>query len=232
MPGEGGHGALRVLVYCWLIGFSEAPLVHADRIRLKDGTEVSGTMVGKDGEHVMVRVPRDAVESVNGQPLPPPVVAGSVAPPFQAMDLAGQLQQLPDNGAHATLLQFWATWCPHCRHDLSLMKELVTQYQGKGLRLVTVSIDRDLTNLRTFIQNEQLPYPVIHAATASWLPERYELQGVPAYYLIDAYGTIIKTWSGSVTESPSDLKDVIAQLFPSMETSTTAKVNPAASAGQ
>ena len=191
-----------------------AGTAHADQIRMKDGTEVSGEIRQRDGDSVLVRFPRSSVVALNGEPLPPPVAVGEKAPDFTATDLAGVTQTLSENQGHVTLVQFWASWCPFCRKDLPRVKELFTKYQGKGLRLLTVSIDQDLEALKTFVQQEQLAYPVIPALTNQQLPELYENQGVPGYYLIDAKGTIVQLWRGSVTATHTDLDGAVARLLP------------------
>jgi len=205
------HVAAALPLLVWAV-MGTAP-ARADEIRLKDGTEVSGTVLQRDGESVIVQVPRAVIETVNGQPLPPPVTSGAPAPGFTAVDLAGVTHTLAANGGRPTLLQFWASWCPHCRSDLSLVKKLFAQYGGNGLRILTVSVDQDLNALQALIQKEQLAYPVISTAAHPSLPDLYEMQGIPAYYLIGADGTIVKTWSGSVTERPSDFEDAVTRLL-------------------
>jgi peroxiredoxin len=185
----------------------------ADQIKLKDGAEITATVLQKDGERVIVEVPRASVVSVNGQPLPPPVAAGFQAPDFTASDLAGTTHSLAQNRGQATLLKFWATWCPHCRADVPYMKELFARSQGNGVRLVTVSMDQDLEALKAFIAKEQVPYPVIHAASSPGLSDRYEVGGIPAYRLIDASGVIVKTWAGSLTEGGAAGKSELEKLL-------------------
>ncbi len=185
---------------------------QADEIQLKGGAKVSAAVLQRDGESVILQVPRAAIETVNGQPLPPPVAAGSPAPEFTAVDLSGATHTLSEYRGHPVLVQFWASWCPHCRSDLALMKKLFTQYEGERLRMVTVGIDQDVEKLRAFVKAQGIAFPVIAASAHPDLAERYEAQGVPAYYLIDAAGVIAKTWSGSVTERLSDFKDVVARL--------------------
>jgi len=184
----------------------------ADEIKLKDGTTVSATVLQRDGEQVILQVPRAAIETVNGAPLPPPVVAGAPAPLFTAVDVAGVTHALAENGGRPTLLQFWASWCPHCRSDVPLVKRLFAQHQER-LRLLTVSVDQDVDALRTFIQQEQLTYPIISTSSHPALPDLYEMQGIPTYYLIGADGAIVQTWSGSVTERPSDFEDAVTRLI-------------------
>lgn len=185
----------------------------AEEIQLKDGTKVSGTVLQKDDESVYVQLPRASVESVNGQPLPPPVAVGTAAPAFDAVDLAGAPQSLAANKGHTVLLQFWATWCPHCRSDVPYMKELATTYEKKGLKVLTVSVDQELDKLQAFLQKEQLPYPVITASAYPSLPALYEMQGIPGYYLISATGTIMKVWRGSLTEGAATGKTELETLL-------------------
>lgn len=192
-------------------------LAQAEKVRLKDGTEFSAQVLGRDAEHVALAVARGQVDAVDGKPLPAPVATGTNAPAFEAMDLSGARHSL-GSGGKVALLKFWATWCPHCRSDVALMKTLFARYRDQGLQLLTISVDRDVTALREFVRRERLPYPVIAAyetqgSDESRLPERYEMQGVPAYYVIDSNGTIAQTLSGSITESGKDIEPMLKRLL-------------------
>ena len=191
-----------------------------DHVRLKNGSAVDGMVLGRDGHSLVLQLRRSDVASINGKPIPPPVVEGSVAPAFEAVDVLGATQRLRDPQApsRATLLQFWATWCPHCRSDQAMMKDLFARYHDKGLHLLAISIDRDPSVLPAFIQEHGITYPVIAAADPRVsrhpsLPDLYEMQGVPAYYLIDDRGIILKTWSGSVTELGEDLEGAVTRAL-------------------
>ena len=200
----------------------------ADQVRLQNGTEFPAILLRKDEQQVLLALPRSSVATIDGQPMPPPVIAGSKAPAFTAVDLNGVTHALEGAGSRATLLQFWATWCPHCRSDLNLMKQLFTQYQGQGFRLLTVSEDQDLDKLRSFVTSQSVPYPVIptagpSASSQSALPDLYPTQGVLGYYLIDAKGVIAQVFSGSVTERPQDLEGAVKRLLAAAGPSDTPK---------
>ena len=197
-----------------------APSAAAEqKIKLKGLKEFSADVMGRNGDSVVMRVPRTAVETIDGQPLPPPVAAGVKAPAFSVVDLDGVTQALPDKNSKATVVVFWATWCPHCRSDVPLLKDLATKYADKGLRILAVSIDRDVEKLKQFVAQEQLPYPVIASEgpgispEQAALPDRYENQGVPGYIIVDGKGLITKTLSGSVTEGKVDLEGHIRSLL-------------------
>ena len=196
-----------------------AGIVAADQIKLKDGRELSATMLGKDGDRVVIGLPRADVASINGETLPLPVIAGVPAPAFTATDLTGTSQTVPDPKGRVTLLKFWATWCPHCRSDIPLIKDLYTRYHDKGLRIATVSADQDFSKLQSFVREQGIPYPVIavHDPAASVeqtkIPDLYEMQGVPHYFLIDSKGLIAETFAGSATEGKRDLEGMLAKLM-------------------
>lgn len=189
----------------------------ADKIKLKDGQEVSGTLID-DGENVAILVPRDEIVTVDGQPFQNPP-----APPFMASDLAGVTHSVPDPKSKVTLLKFWASWCTFCRSDIPLMKDLFETYRGKGLRILAVSVDQDFEKLEALIRNEQLPYPVIPtvgksiSAKQAAIPSLYRYGGIPAYFLIDENGTIVKTFSGALHARRNALEDALKPLLATAE---------------
>lgn len=211
--------ALSIVVVAGAVLTAADRSAGAETITLKDGQEISGTVVRRDGDTVTIQLPRSEVAAVNGQPLSEPVATGAKAPDFTGVDLSGTTHVLSDKKPRVTLLKFWASWCPYCRADIPLMKAAMEKYRGQGLRLLTVSVDQDLNKLKTLVANEQLPYPVIPAYELSAPPEQakipalYETQGIPAYFVIDRTGTIVKTFSGSLASSKTDLDEVLKPLL-------------------
>lgn len=188
--------------------------LHADTVRLEDGNEVSGNVLRIEGDSITVALPRKNVATINGRPLPPPVTAGQPAPAFSVPDMAGVAQAVPDPQA-VVVLQFWATWCPHCRSDVEMLTKLS---ERKGVRVVSVSVDQDLKALQEFVRGRKVPYPVIaaysqEASEAAEIPARYEAEGIPAYYIIDRKGVIAHRLSGSVTEARKDLEGLLKPLL-------------------
>ena len=207
-----------MIVASGLAGLSGGARVVAERIKLTDGTNFSAEVLDRSPDSLVVRLPRQGVAAVDGQPLPPPLVEGALAPAFRATDVNGVVRAIEDGKGQVTLLQFWASWCPYCRKDLSLMKQLFAQHDGKGLRIVTVSIDQDLEKLTTFVRSEGVPYPVISATTNPTLPDLYETHGIPAYFLIGRDGRLAGVWNGSVTQmagngATTELEQRLAKLL-------------------
>jgi thiol-disulfide isomerase/thioredoxin len=199
--------------------FAGAVSGAADQVKLTDGTEFSGQVVQRTPESLVILVPRKAVASVDGKILPAPIVEGAPAPGFTATDMNGALHSLDANRGHVTLVQFWASWCPYCRKDIPLLKKLTEQYGGRGLKVVSVSIDEDLEKLKALVKAESIAYPVIIGAESGKLAALYEASGVPAYFLVGRNGTLVGVWRGSVTAGAgegdaTELEETLAELLP------------------
>lgn len=209
---------LTMFVVAGAVLMAASQLAFADTIKLKDGQEVSGTILDDDGENVVIVIPRTDVVAVDGQPFQNPP-----APPFTAVDTAGAQHSVPDPKHPVTLLKFWASWCPFCRSDIPLMKELFEHYRQQGLRILTVSEDQDPDKLQAFLRSESLPYPVIPTAGQSVsaqqarIPSLYQHRGVPTYVLIDANGTIVRTFSGAFSKRRAVLEDALKPLLASTQ---------------
>jgi outer membrane protein assembly factor BamD (BamD/ComL family)/peroxiredoxin len=124
-------------------------------------------------------------------------------PPPEGKDLKGK----------ATLLNFWAIWCPHCRQNIPKISELADQYASQGLNVVGVT--REQKNFETDKIREFIRTHPMHFATgiddAGKTSGAYSVSGVPRIVLVDAQGKI--RWHGhpdfltdkvirSVLESP------------------------------
>ena len=211
-PGMGYARSGRVVAAC-LAAVLGAATAAAEKLELSDGAVVDGKVLQRDGDRVIIELPRSAFKSVDGQPLPPPVVEGAQAPAFQAVDLDGAPQAVSGADGPVTLVQFWASWCGFCRSDLPTMTRVFSTYNSQGLRVVTVGVDDDVAKLRQFVKAEQIPYPVIPAKDYPQLPDRYDMSGIPAYFLIDRRGAIRRIWRGSLTSGHVDLSAAIADAL-------------------
>ena len=65
-------------------------------------------------------------------------------PPFPSVNLRdrqGQVQPLSELLGEVTVLNFWATWCGPCRHELPELERLATAFRGKPLKVLAINVD-------------------------------------------------------------------------------------------
>ncbi len=103
----------------------------------------------------------------------------------------------------ATLVVFWEVWCPHCRREVPNMKEVYSQWNGKGLQVVGLTrITRSATEEKVteFIQEQDVNYPM--AKEDGSVAKHFNVSGIPAAAIIKG-GKII--WRGHPARLNEDL---------------------------
>jgi cytochrome c biogenesis protein CcmG/thiol:disulfide interchange protein DsbE len=103
-----------------------------------------------------------------------PVYAGS------SLDLTGLRGRV-------VYLDFWASWCGPCRQSFPWMETMKSTYEGQGLRIVAVNLDRDRADADKFL-NQFHPTFDVRFDPKGELAEFYKVQGMPSSVLIDRQG--------------------------------------------
>jgi peroxiredoxin len=119
-----------------------------------------------------------------------------MAPNFSAQDLSGKTVRLSDfRGKKVAVVSFFATWCPPCRMEMPILQKLNRKYAGKDVAFLAVSIDAPGTDLKPFVKEFGLTFPVLHD-TKSTAAKAYKVKGIPMLVLIDKQGRLIARHEG------------------------------------
>ena len=123
---------------------------------------------------------------------------GQRPPAFSVLDLQGQQHSLKQYRGRVVVLHFWASWCPYCRGEIPKLLQIHEQNSPQEVAVLAVSVDQDLAQLQTFVQQAGLPYIVIpDARNPSSIASAYGVQGIPVTYLLDRDGRIAYRFLGS-----------------------------------
>ena len=118
---------------------------------------------------------------------------GKPAPPFEAQDLAGKPVRLESLQGKYVLVDFWATWCAPCLGELPRLQEAYRKYHDAGFEILSVSLDETRSAVADFVKVRKLPWLQVHNATAGAdLVEAFGVSSIPAAYLLDPSGKIIR----------------------------------------
>jgi thiol-disulfide isomerase/thioredoxin len=118
---------------------------------------------------------------------------GKPAPGGEALDLAGKPVRLDAFKGKYVLVDFWATWCAPCIGELPRLQEAYRKYHGAGFEIVSVSLDETRSAVLDFVKVRKLPWIQLHNATAGAdLVEAFGISSIPASYLIDPDGNIVR----------------------------------------
>lgn len=130
------------------------------------------------------------------------------APLFSLLDASGKAVRLSDYRGKVLLLNFWATECGGCRLEIPWFIELDQAYKDKAVAVVGVSMDilyEDLKNAKEgwnrvnpFVRAHQVNYRILMGDDD--VTKLYDIQALPATYLIDPRGRIAATYVGLVNK--------------------------------
>jgi thiol-disulfide isomerase/thioredoxin len=128
------------------------------------------------------------------------ISAGSQAPGFTAETLngGGSVTVGGDGDEAATLLVFFASWCPHCQAEAPTIAELEKEYEG-DLRVVMAGIDETQGDtpekVRGFVERFGIEGPAVYEPA---LGEEYQVAGYPTLYVLDGEGKVVDGYTGEV----------------------------------
>lgn len=132
-------------------------------------------------------------------------------------DLSGEIIRLssvvnnPQN--RYVLLDFWATWCGPCIRYLPQMKQVYAKYHGKGLEIVSVSIDSSEKKWRSFMEENGVEWISVlddlGGKRTSKVWENYAISVIPMFLLIDG-----NTGEILFRENQPDLDAIFSELLP------------------
>ena len=91
------------------------------------------------------------------------------------------------------MIDFWAAWCKPCRAENPNVVRLYNQYKDKGFEVFGVSLDRTREDWLKAIEDDGLTWPQVSDLKYfnSAAAELYQIEAIPATYLLDPDGKII-----------------------------------------
>ena len=136
------------------------------------------------------------------------------APDWQLSTQSGDTISSAQFEGQATILHFWATWCPYCKVLQPKLIELEKKYQQQGVKLVAISFNEDDGALP---QDELTArgYSFPTAVNGDEVAMLYGVKGTPTTYFINKNNQVIFKYTSSDTSDPRlelAVKEIINEL--------------------
>ena len=140
---------------------------------------------------------------------------GQRGPGFKLALLAGGDVTLDAWKDKLIVLNFWATWCTPCTTEMPGLEAIWRDYQGRGLVVVGVSVDRGGPRalIEPYLKNLDLTFPILldpqmDAANA------WKVPGVPATFVIRPGGEVAGLAIGIREWNSKEMRALLESLLP------------------
>jgi thiol-disulfide isomerase/thioredoxin len=146
------------------------------------------------------RVPKAASDA----PIQADLKLGEVAPKFSVSTTHGPFD-LANAGGKPTLVEVFATWCPHCQRETAVLNQIYDTYKDK-LNVVAVSgspfgndgsTPESQLDVVNFQQKFSVKYPVAYDGDLD-VAKKYLQGGFPTIVMIGRDGKIVNIRDGEV----------------------------------
>ena len=133
------------------------------------------------------------------------VKAGEEAPDFTVELVDGSQLSLKELRGKVVLLNFWATWCPPCRQELTrVQKDIIDRFAGKEFVFLPVSRGEKRETVEAFREKTGYTFPM-GLDSARTVYDRYASNYIPRNFLIDREGRIAGSYIGYTPEEFGEL---------------------------
>jgi thiol-disulfide isomerase/thioredoxin len=143
--------------------------------------------IARDGTSLRVVKSSQTVEEVA---TPPDHSVGKTITAFEAVDTAGNAVHFPaDYKGKVVLLDFWATWCGPCMHEMPNVVATYAKFHDKGFEIQGVSLDdKDtIVKMPEVMQKAGMTWRQV-ADGGGWkakIPSSWGINSIPATFLVN-----------------------------------------------
>lgn len=135
-----------------------------------------------------------------------------LAPDFTLQAADGKEYTLSDYNGKVVFLNFWATWCGPCRHELPEVQALYEKMNPSEVIVLTVTLpggqEKSPEEIKSFVDDEGYTFPVLFDESGNVF-SAYGISSFPTTFMIDKKGHIFGYVNGALRLSM--MEDIIRQ---------------------
>lgn len=127
------------------------------------------------------------------------VAFGEKAPDFVLEDMNGEKHRLSDYEGQGVFLNFWGTWCKPCEREMPYMENQYKEFKDNGVTILAVNVGESDLAVQKFADKHNLTFPILKD-TDGQVQTAYKISPLPATYMIDKDGKVVKYHTGELSE--------------------------------
>jgi len=128
---------------------------------------------------------------------PEVVELGKPVPDFTLNTLNGDSVRLSSLRGKVVLINFWATWCGYCVHEMPDLQALHEMYEGEVV-VLAVNVREAPDSVARFIKTNGYSFTVLLDADGK-VARAYMVSGLPTTFVVDRKGVLSSSRVGAMS---------------------------------
>lgn len=138
---------------------------------------------------------------------------GNWEPPlFTLLDLDGKSFSLQQYQGKVILVNFWASWCPPCIHEIPSMAQLQESYSNEDFEILALNLGEEREAIVDFLKQHPVNFTVL-LDPGQAQPRLWKVFAFPTSYLLDKKGRIRFSVAGAIDWNSNEVKTTIDSLL-------------------
>ena len=138
---------------------------------------------------------------------------------FSLTDLKDKKHETSDYQGKVVLVNFWASWCPPCIHEMPELTRLKQQLAGRPFEILAINVGEKKYKVRKFARLINFDLPVL-LDTGKQTFDNWDIKTLPTSFLIDTKGAIRYRVRGNPGWQQQGTIKIIEQLISEQTKST------------
>ena len=127
-------------------------------------------------------------------------------------DENGKTVSLNSLKGKVVFINFWATWCPPCIHEMPSINDLKKSFAGNdNIAFLMVDVDNKIEQSTAFMKDNDYDLPVYTPASA--IPSDYLGSAIPTTVILDKNGEMVGRMEGGRDYSDPRIINALKELI-------------------
>src|SRR6185436_16215973 len=128
---------------------------------------------------------------------------------FTVTTLKGDSIQLSSLKGKVLILDFWASWCGPCRYSNKHLVKLYSKYKGKGLEILSVSLDDEMKERKRAVTKDKITWlqGIDLSGWDAMAAIKWQVDALPSTFVVNKDGDVVL-----INPEKDDLEKKIKEL--------------------
>lgn len=129
-------------------------------------------------------------------------------------DIDDGVHKLSEFKGKYVLVNFWATWCAPCRHEMPALDDLQAEFGGDAFQVVTIATGRNpIPAMQKFFEEEEIENLPLFRDPKQTLARNMAVLGLPISVILDPEGREIARMRGDAEWYSDSARAIIGAMI-------------------